>query len=191
MPLEDDRHPNDGFVTGFTVNIDNGGVWNMTGDSFVNNAEVNDGGVVNVMKDVKTVNAGSLDLNGSVINMQGSSDQKVNVVSLSGTGGTVNAATTVGSDGKLATASMIVESVATGEDAPVMTVNYTGITSDQLTNENVDDLKAVSVAEGEGEVSTLSTIENRHRRRHPRQVDSHDESSRRHPFGGICAQYQA
>ena len=160
VALEDDRHPNYGFVTGFTVNIDNGGVWNMTGDSFVNNAEVNDGGVVNVMKDVKTVNAGSLDLNGGVINMQGSSDQKVNVVSLSGTGGTVNAATTVGSDGKLATASMIVESVATGEDAPVMTVNYTGITSDQLTNENVDDLKAVSVAEGEGEVSTLSTIEN-------------------------------
>ena len=160
VALEDDRHPNYGFITGFTVNIDNGGVWNMTGDSFVNNATVNDGGVVNVTKDVKTVHAGSLDLNGGVFNLQGSSEQKVNVVSLTGTGGTVNAATTVGTDGKLATASMNVESVATGEDAPVMTVNYTGITSDQLTNENVDDLKAVSVAEGEGEVSTLSTIEN-------------------------------
>ena len=160
VALEDDRHPNYGFVTGLTVNIDNGGVWNMTGDSFVNNAAVNDGGVVNVTKDVKTVNAGSLDLNGGVFNLRGSSEQKVNVVSLTGTGGTVNAATTVGADGTLATASMIVESVATGEDAPVMTVNYTGITSDQLTNENVNDLKAVSVAEGEGEVSTLSTIEN-------------------------------
>ena len=156
VALKDDRHPNYGFVSGFTVNIDNGGVWNMTGDSFVNNAAVNDGGVVNVTKDVKTVNAGSLDLNGGVFNLQGSSEQKVNVVSLTGTGGTVNAATTVGADGTLATASMNVESVETAEGAPVVTVYYTGITSDHLTNENVDDLKAVSVAEG----STLSTIEN-------------------------------
>lgn len=152
VALEDDRQPNYGFVNGLTVNIYNGGVWNMTGDSFVNKAAVNEGGVVNVKKDVKTVNAAALDMNGGVIIMQGSAEQQVNVVSLTGTGGTVKAATSVNADGSLATARMTVGAV---EGAPAMTVNYTGITADNLTAENVKNLKAISVAEG----SALATTE--------------------------------
>lgn len=152
VALKDDRHQNYGFINGFTLNIDNGGVWNMTGDSFVNNAAVNEDGVVNVAEDVKTVNAAALEMNGGEINMQGGAEQNINVVSLSGTGGTVNAATSVGADGSLATARMTVDAV---EGAPVMAINYTGITSDHLTSENVKDLKAVSVADG----SALATTE--------------------------------
>ncbi len=152
VELEDNRDKYYGFVKNFSVNIDNGGVWNMTGDSFVNNAAVNEGGVVNVKKDVKTVNAAALDMNGGVINMQGSAEQQVNVVSLTGTGGTVKAATSVNADGSLATARMTVGAV---EGAPAMTVNYTGITADNLTAENVKNLKAISVAEG----SALATTE--------------------------------
>ena len=86
-----------GDVTGFSMNINNGASWNMTDDSFINNVTVENGGVINVQKNVKEFNVGSLaaddkggiTLNNGIINLQGES-QQITVTELAGTGGTVN-----------------------------------------------------------------------------------------------------
>lgn len=86
-----------GNVTGFRMNINDGASWNMTGDSFINNVTVENGGVVNVQEKVKEFNVGSraaddkggITLNNGIINLQGES-QQITVTELDGTGGTVN-----------------------------------------------------------------------------------------------------
>ena len=84
-----------GDVTGFEMNINNGASWNMTGDSFINNITVENGGVVNVQENVKAFNVGTaadkggITLNNGIINLQGES-QQITVTELDGTGGTVN-----------------------------------------------------------------------------------------------------
>lgn len=92
-----------GNVTGFEMNINNGASWNMTGNSFINNVTVENGGVINVQKDVEEFNVGiaadsdddsgddkgGITLNNGVINLQGES-QQITVTELDGTGGTVN-----------------------------------------------------------------------------------------------------
>ena len=84
-----------GDVTGFKMNINDGASWNMTGDSFINNITVENGGVVNVQEGVKEFNigtaadAGGITLNNGVINLQGES-QQITVTELDGEGGTVN-----------------------------------------------------------------------------------------------------
>ena len=90
---------NYGNVTGFEMNINNGASWNMTGNSFINNVTVENGGVINVQKDVEEFNVGiaadngddkgGITLNNGVINLQGES-QQITVTELDGTGGTVN-----------------------------------------------------------------------------------------------------
>lgn len=89
-----------GNVIGFKMNINDGASWNMTGNSFINNVTVENGGVINVQKDVKKFNVGRLGddigddkggitLNNGIINLQGES-QQITVTELDGTGGTVN-----------------------------------------------------------------------------------------------------
>lgn len=88
-----------GNVTDFKMNINNGASWNMTGNSFINNVTVENGGVINVQKDVEEFNVGiaadsdddkgGITLNNGVINLQGES-QQITVTELDGTGGTVN-----------------------------------------------------------------------------------------------------
>ena len=88
-----------GNVTGFKMNINNGASWNMNGDSFINNVTVENGGVINVQKEVEEFNVGiaadsgndkgGITLNNGAINLQGK-NQKVNVTNLNGNGGTVN-----------------------------------------------------------------------------------------------------
>lgn len=88
---------NYGDVIGFKMNINNGASWNMTGDSFINNVTVENGGVINVQENVKEFNVGSLaaddnggiTLNNGVINLQGK-NQQITATELDGTGGTVN-----------------------------------------------------------------------------------------------------
>ena len=84
-----------GDVTGFSMNINNGASWNMTGDSFINNVTVENGGVINVQESVKAFNVGTaadkggITLNNGIINLQGE-NQQITVTELDGTGGTVN-----------------------------------------------------------------------------------------------------
>lgn len=95
----DNKNDYYGNVTGFKMNINNGASWNMDGDSFINNVTVENGGVINVQKDVKEFNVGiaadsgddkgGITLNNGIINLQGES-QQITVTELDGTGGTVN-----------------------------------------------------------------------------------------------------
>ncbi len=162
VDLEDDRDQHYGFITGFALEIADGGVWNVTGDSFVNNASVN-GGVINVSAEAKTVNAAALDLNGGVVNMQGSADQKLNVVTLTGTGGTVNVATSANEDGTFTTPTLHVETVESAADVPTtLAMNYAGITADDLSADAAADLEKIaaqSLSLGEGEsVAQIRTV---------------------------------
>lgn len=73
-------------------------------------------------------------------------DQTVSVNSLTVTekGGTFNAVTTQNEDGGLASSKLTVQTSQVSDGA-VLTVNYTGITADELTEKNVADLAAVNI----------------------------------------------
>ena len=117
-----------GNVTGFSMNINNGASWNMTGNSFINNVTVENGGVINVQEKVNEFNVGSLaandkggiTLNNGVINLQGK-NQQITATELDGTGGTIN---TNSLDNK-----MNINKV--GEDAAI-TVNGSGDIADAI-----------------------------------------------------------
>ena len=76
-------------VDGMNLNIANGAQWNMTGDSFVNQATVKDGGQIQVGKDVTNFKADEVTLDGGELNASGgnttitelnaSGDAKVNL----------------------------------------------------------------------------------------------------------------
>ena len=54
-----------GKVTGFKATLADGGIWNVTGDSFVNSLTLKNGGIVNASDAVKTLNIGDLTIEGT------------------------------------------------------------------------------------------------------------------------------
>ena len=86
--VELEAEPYYGNVTDFKLNVANGGVWNVTGDSFVNNVSLGEGGTVTVQEGADKLNADTLNLNNGTLTMADST-QTVNVNNLAGTGGTV------------------------------------------------------------------------------------------------------
>lgn len=72
-----------GNVTDFNLTFDNGAAWNMTNDSFVNNVNLSNGGVINVQENAERFNADEAEMNEGVINLQGE-NQEVNVTTLTG-----------------------------------------------------------------------------------------------------------
>ena len=72
-------------VNGMKMSISNGAAWNMTGDSFVNEANVKDGGSINVQENVDEFTAGKISLNNGKLNLQGEK-QAVNITNLNGAG---------------------------------------------------------------------------------------------------------
>lgn len=116
-----------GDVIGFKMNINNGASWNMTGDSFINNVTVENGGVINVQENVKEFNVGSLGddkggitLNNGIVNLQGEK-QQITVTELDGNGGTIN---TNSLDNKM--------SIGTVADRTSITVNGSGEIADAI-----------------------------------------------------------
>ncbi len=131
-------YPPDGKkeVGGMTLGLANGAQWNTNKNSFVNKLNFNDG----------------------IINVNGGEGQEVKLGDINGSGGTVNMLTS--SDLKTAKLSIgTIESDAVNKidlkakaaAGPKHTINYTGITADDLNNVT-DDLgglaKNISVAEG-------------------------------------------
>lgn len=131
-------YPPDGKkeVSGMTLGLANGAQWNTDENSFVNKLNFNDG----------------------IINVNGGEGQEVKLGDINGSGGTVNMLTS--SDLKTAKLSIgTIESDAVNKidlkakavADPKLTINYTGITADDLNNV-ADDLgglaKNISVAEG-------------------------------------------
>ncbi len=92
----------------------------------------------------------NLTLDGSEITATQAGQQvSVENLTLTGNGGTFNAPTTQSADGRLTSAKLTTSSVT---NDGVINVNYTGITSDQITPENESDLAGFSSAENGVEI---------------------------------------
>lgn len=126
--------PEDQTITGFNMTLADGAVWKATAIDL----SLPDG-VEATAEQEKVTN---LTLNGGVITLEDAA-ATAKIGKLSGTGGTVNAAV-VESNGTLSSAKVSVDDVSETGAAPTLTVNYTGITSDNLTAENIDGLDAVT-----------------------------------------------
>lgn len=74
-----------GNATGLTVDFSDGAQWNVTGDSFANHVNAENGAAVNVAEKVKTVNIDTIKLTDSTVNLQGS-NQNVKVNKYDGNG---------------------------------------------------------------------------------------------------------
>lgn len=146
-----------GNVTDFRMKINNGASWNMTGDSFINNVTVENGGVINVQEKVKEFNVGIADnsntggitLNNGAINLQGE-NQEVNVTNLTGNGGTVN---TNSLNNKM--------TIDTVDDSTSVTVNGSGEIADAILGGNAtaqDLADVVTTGTGDSEKSAASQI---------------------------------
>lgn len=146
-----------GNVTDFRMKINNGASWNMTGDSFINNVTVENGGVINVQEKVKEFNVGIADnsntggitLNNGAINLQGE-NQEVNVTNLTGNGGTVN---TNSLNNKM--------TIDTVDDSTSVTVNGSGEIADAILGGNAtaqDLADVVTTGSGGSEKSAASQI---------------------------------
>lgn len=145
-----------GDVTGFKMNINDGASWNMTGDSFINNITVENGGVVNVQENVKAFNvgtaadAGGITLNNGIINLQGEK-QQITATELDGAGGTVN---TNSLNNKM--------TIDTVDDSTSVTVNGSGEIADAIyggdaTAQDLADV--VTTGTGKSAASQITTDE--------------------------------
>ena len=131
-------------VTGMTMGISNGAAWNMTGDSFVNNADVSNGGSINVQDGVKNFNAGDLKLENANINLQGN-NQNVTIQKLSGDKGTVT------------TNSLGNEVTITDNGAQNLTVNGTKEVTDAIAS-GKSSLQALADVVKSGDKSAADTV---------------------------------
>lgn len=144
-----------GDVTGFKMNINDGASWNMTGDSFINNITVENGGVVNVQENVKAFNvgtaadAGGITLNNGIINLQGEK-QQITATELDGAGGTVN---TNSLNNKM--------TIDTVDDSTSVTVNGSGEIADAILggNATAQDLADVVTTGTKSAASQITTDE--------------------------------
>ena len=118
-----------GNVTGFTLSISDGGTWNMTGDSFVNDVDASEQANIVMQKDAAILNVDQMSLDNSTISMQGDSNQQININELSVDNATVNMNATTDDGKKVSTGHLTARSVAEGGS---VNINYTGITSDDI-----------------------------------------------------------
>lgn len=148
--VELEASPYHGNVTGFKMSINDGASWNMTGDSFINNVNLTDDGVINMQESATEFNATEIGLNEGIINLQGE-NQEVNVVTLTGEGGTVN---TNSLDNKMSIGTV-------GKDTAI-TVNGSGEIADAIyggdaTAQNLADV--VTTGTGKSAASQITTDE--------------------------------
>ena len=146
-------------VKNFSMTMTQGGTWKVTGDSFVNHLNLQDAGSVSLLKETGTFSADNLSMDGGVIQTS-SAEQKVEVqtLKLSQNGGTLNASSVANQDGSISTATLAVGSVEEGQGG-ALNVNYSGINSDQITEENVSDLQAVQLAETADGIAMTEVVE--------------------------------
>lgn len=160
--VELNADPYVGNVTDFVLNMSNGATWTVTGDSFVNTANVSEGSAIILSENAEVLNAQTVALNDGTISLK-STQQRMSVNSLSGTGGTVNVATSANNGGGFTTATLTVGSVdSTAGTLPSLAVKYTGINADDLTNPEADmktlGEQSIKLTEGE-HIAQVRTVE--------------------------------
>ncbi|WP_456103845.1 autotransporter outer membrane beta-barrel domain-containing protein [Phascolarctobacterium succinatutens] len=151
-------------VTGMNMKISNDAAWNMTGDSFVNNAEVRDGGSINVQESVSKFDAGNLKLDNANLNLQGN-NQNVTVDDLQGNSGKI-------------TTNSLNNHVTIGEDKTSnLTVNGTKEVTDAIASGNADlqDLADVVKSNGKSAADTVTSDANDILGGYQADVDEHGD----------------
>ena len=134
------------LVENFSMTIADRASWRVTDESFVNKLTLSDDGSIALLDDAKSFEADEIELAGGIVKTTDAAQQiTVKSLSLSEKGGAFDAAASADQEGHLQSAKFIVESAAPAENA-VLTVNYNGITADQITDENAKDLAAVSAS---------------------------------------------
>ena len=136
-------------VTGMSLKISNDAVWNMTGDSFVNDADVSDGGSINVQEGVSKFDADKLKLDNAKLNLQGN-NQNVNVDNLQGSNGNI-------------TTNSLNNHVTIGEDKTSnLTVNGTKEVTDAIASGNarLQDLADVVKSNDKSAADTVTSDAN-------------------------------
>jgi outer membrane autotransporter protein len=131
-------------VTGFTLELADGAVWNVTETGTdASNTNIHNGSSAKLERQALN----NLEFNGGVINLQASTSQTLNIENLSGTGGTVKVKAEKNSDGTFQSGKVYMNSVADGS-SPTITETYDGVTSDDLGSDQssaLDQLRAVYV----------------------------------------------
>ena len=117
-------------VSGLKLGISAGAVWNVT--KTVEESSTATG--------AKTVAINQLTFNDGIISVPDAA-QTVQIENMTGTGGTINAKTVKNDDGSFSVAKLAVGHVV---GAATLTENYVGINADDVTSEDLDNLKAVT-----------------------------------------------
>lgn len=117
-------------VSGLKLGISAGAVWNVT--KTVEESSRATG--------AKTVAINQLTFNDGIISVPDVA-QTVQIENMTGTGGTINAKTVKNDDGSFSVAKLAVSNVV---GAATLTENYVGINADDVTSEDLDNLKAVT-----------------------------------------------
>ena len=128
-------------VSGLNVVLADGARWNAA-----NRQEYAEGET-----GLQQIAVNSLTLDGGIVNStEAGQNVRVEALTLTENGGVFNAVTTVEEDGALTTAKLSTTSIAGTEGAtPAITVNYTGIDADDLTDTNVGGLVGLVGEDGE------------------------------------------
>ena len=135
-------------ITGFNMTLADGAVWKATNIDLT----VPDGANATAAQEKVT----NLTLSGGTITL---ADVKASakIGTISGTGGTINSAVAK-ENGILSAAQVSIDAVDESA-APVLAVKYTGITADDLTEENVVSLNALTGEAIEGDTSNVQKVE--------------------------------
>lgn len=129
-------------VQNFQLGLSNGAQWNPT---VVKETDGETTGTTQLAVNKLTFNDG-------IINLQ-TAEQTVEIQKMSGTGGTINAEATKDDNGNFVSSKVrIVEVSNTNDSTPSMTVNYTGITADDLSDvaANMETLADQTIKVGDG-----------------------------------------
>lgn len=129
-------------VQNFQLGLSNGAQWNPT---VVKETDGETTGTTQLAVNKLTFNDG-------IINLQ-TAEQTVEIQKMSGTGGTINAEATKDDNGNFVSSKVrIVEVSNTDDSTPSMTVNYTGITADDLSDvaANMETLADQTIKVGDG-----------------------------------------
>lgn len=150
-------------VDNFSIRMIQGGAWRVTGDSFVNAMSLEDAGAVVLQEKAQSFTADDLSVNGGIIRTTKSTQTlAVDQLQIGNDGAIIDAASSLNDDGSISSATLSVNSLLrTPDNVPAaIQINYTNITSDDLSAENTKTLNALA---GEGlngaKLETIETVE--------------------------------
>ena len=135
--VPDNHSEENSQVTGLKVTLNDGAQWNPT---VIESSSSEFGDSTTLVKSAEKLDY--LSLNEGVINIR-DAGQTVEVEEITGTGGTINVVATTNDNGAIKTGTFSVDAV-TGAEPVALSVRYDGIDADDLTEENVKNIQAVT-----------------------------------------------